>query len=365
MKITYIVLKGLPLVGGIEKFTEEIGSRLANKGHSVIVYTMEHYGTKNNLYRGMQIKTIPCIKIRSLEKISASFTATLKTIFDKDINIVHFHAFGPSIFSFIPKLKGKKVVVQGHGLEWKRSKWGLCGKTFLRLSEIPSIIFPHVLTVVSKVQQKYIKKKYGRDSVYIPTGVNQPTIEQPDLIKEYGLKGNDYLLFAARLVREKGAHYLINAFNMIKTNMKLVIAGDTLYEEHYKNKIKKLSKNNKNIIFTGFATGKLLRELFSSAYLFVLPSEVEGLPTVLLEAMSYGNCCLVSDIPENLEALNNNGYTFTSKNEKSLAEMLNYLIDNPEKVESVKMNAKSYVFQNHSWNSIADKFEYLYYKLIN
>jgi len=360
MKIAYIILKGMPLGGGIEKYTEEVGSRLADKGHEVIVYTMRHYGAKDGIYKGMIIKTVPTVKVRSFEKITASFISTLKHLIKDHTDIVHFHAFGPSMFCFIPKLLGEKVVVQGHGLEWKRSKWGIVGKLFLKLSEVPSIKFPHILTVVSKVQQQYIKEKYGRESICIPTGVNPPQIEKPDLIKKYGLQGNDYIFFAARLVREKGAHYLIDAYKRLKTDLKLVIAGNAQHEDKYKSELYKLAEGNRNIIFTGFVTGKLFHELFSNCYIFVLPSEIEGLPIALLEAMSYGNCCLVSNIPENLEALNNSGYSFKNKDVNDMVEKLKLLINNKDTVETLKERTKSYVIENYSWDKIAVQFEDLY-----
>lgn len=365
MKIVYIVLKGLT-GGGIEKYTEELGTRLVRKGNKVIVYTMKHYGAQSGIYNGMEIKTVPCINSKSLEKITASFMATLNSLFLKDVDIVHFHAFGPSIFCILPRIMGKKVVVQGHGIEWQRSRWNIVGKTFLKITEMPSVKFPNIVTVVSRVQQKYLKDKYNIDSVYIPTGVNSPTILKPKIIKErFGLSGNDYILFAARLVREKGAHYLIEAFNSIRTDFKLVIAGDAQHELEYKNELKKIASNNKNIIFTGFVTGEILYELFTNCYLFVLPSEIEGLPIALLEAMSYGNCCLVSDIPENLEAINGLGYTYKSKDVNDLREKIEFLLKNNEAVTAIKDKAKEYVISNFSWDIIADKFEKLYKGLID
>jgi len=369
MKIAYIVLKGMPLGGGIEKYTEEVGSRLVKKGHTVKVYTMKHYSSElKNMFKGMHIFPVPTIKNKSFEKTFASFIATLRNILDKNIDIVHYHAFGPSMFCIIPKLLGRKVVVQGHGIEWKRSRWGLIGRWFLKFSEIPSVKFPHKIIVVSQVQQKYLLEKYGIRSTYIPTGVNLPSRELPNLIKEkYGLYGNDYILFAARLVREKGAHLLIKAFNKLKlnSNMKLIIAGDALHEEKYKKELKKLAESNKNIIFTGFVTGKLLSELYSNCYIFLLPSELEGLPIALLEAMSYGNSCLVSDIPENLEAIDRNGYTFKTNDENDLSRMLKYLIENKDKVDAVKTLARNYVIENYSWDLITDKLEKVYYSLLN
>ena len=367
MKIAYIVLKGMPIGGGIEKYTEEIGSRLVERGHEVLVYTMRHYGdTKDGYYRGMKIITVPTVKTKSLEKITASFLATLKHLFTEKADIVHFHAFGPAMFCFLPRILGTKVVVQGHGIEWQRPRWGLGGKLFLKFTEIPCVRLPHVVTVVSRTQQKYLKQRYGRESVYIPTGVNPPKKEPPDMIKKkYGLEKGNYILFAARLVREKGVHYLIKAYNKLNTTVKLVIAGDALHEEKYKQELYRLANGNKNIIFTGFVTGKLLHELFSNCYFFVLPSELEGLPTALLEAMSYGNCCLASDIPENLEALDEYGYSFKNKNVDDLYEKLNFLLQNKDAVESVKQKAEEYVLKNYSWDKIAEDFERLYHDLVN
>ena len=355
----------MPLGGGIEKFTEEVGSRLVSKGHEVTVYTMNHYGAQKGYYKGMKIRTVPSLKKRSFEKLTASLMATIRHCLEMGTDIFHFHAFGPAMFCFIPRLLGKKVLVQGHGIEWKRSKWGILGKTFLRLSEYPSVKWPHQITVVSKVQKEYLKNQYGIESVYIPTGVNPPNFEKPELIKNYSLEGKDYILFAARLVREKGVHYLMEAYKKLKTGLKLVIAGDAEHEEIYKSQLYRMAGESKNIIFTGFVTGKLLHELFSNCYIFVLPSELEGLPIALLEAMSYGNCCLVSDIPENLEAISNYGYTFKNRDVEDLASKLEFLINHHEAVNSFKETAREYVLQNYSWDKIASDFEELYVNLIN
>jgi len=364
MKIAYLTLKGLPLGGGIEKYTEEVGSRLVQRGHQVIAYTMRHYGTKDGFYKGIIVKTLPSINSRSFQKLSVTFFASLHNVFNNDIEISHYHAIGPSIFSFIPKIRKKKVIVQAHGIEWKRSKWGFFGKKFLKMSEYSAVKFPDILTVVSKVQQKYFKEKYGVNCIYIPPGTNPPNIRKPDLIKKLGLKGNGYIFFAARLVREKGTHYLINAYNKLKTDIKLVIAGDAQHEEKYKKELFNLARGNKNIIFPGFVQGKLKEELFSNSYLFVAPSEIEGLSISVLEAMSYGNCCLVSNIPENLEAVDKFGYSFKNKDINDLKKRLHFLIKYSDKTEEIKEKAKNYVLKNFSWDLVTDKLETLYLNLL-
>jgi glycosyltransferase involved in cell wall biosynthesis len=364
VKIAYIVLKGMPLGGGIEKYTEEVGSRLARMGHEVIVYAMRHHGASDGLYRGMTVKTVPAVRTKSLEKMTAALIASLMVCGERGVDIAHFHAFGPAMFCLMPRLMGIKTVVQGHGLEWKRSRWGPPGRLFLRLSEIPSVRLPDAVTVVSEVQRGYLMKSYGIESVRIPTGVNPPERVPPGLIEGLGLKGGDYVLFAARLVREKGAHYLIDAFGRLDTGLKLVIAGDAAHEDAYKGELKRLADRDRRVVFTGMATGRLLSELYSNCRIFVLPSEVEGLPTALLEAMSYGNCCLASDIPENIEALNNDGYTFRSKDASDLAARLDFLIRDSKAADRVKAGARERVLRDHSWDDIAARLEGLYAGLL-
>jgi len=278
-----------------------------------------------------------------------------------DVDIIHMHAFGPAMFGLIPRLFGRRVVTQGHGLEWKRSKWNWWGRFFLKATEKPSVWAAHHLTAVSKVQQKYLSETYGRPCTYLPTGVNKPVFEEPELIvNDYGLNGDDYILFAARLVREKGAHFLIEAYRQSGSSLKLVIAGDAQHEEEYKDELKELAGEDVNIIFTGFVTGKLLHELYSNCYCFVLPSEVEGLPTALLEAMSYGRCVICSDIPENLEALQWFGFTFSSKNPKDLAKRIQFLERNRHEALKFGSRAREHVLKYHSWDDIAKGFEKFY-----
>ncbi|MHB8882706.1 MAG: glycosyltransferase family 4 protein [Thermodesulfovibrionales bacterium] len=365
MKISFVGVKGLPYCGGIERFTEEVGTRLVAKGHEVTVYTMRHYGMQGGMFQGMHIRTVPSVRGRSLEKLTSSFMASLYESFGGNADIVHFHAFGPAAFCFIPRLMNRKVVVQGHGIEWQRSKWGAAGKLLLRLLERPSVRFPHEVTVVSHVQKEYLAEKYGRASVYIPSGVNPPEFEKPGLIKQYGLQGDDYILFAARLVREKGLHYLIESYKRLKTDMKLVIAGDAEHESDYKAEIHRIAGGNEKIIFTGFATGALFRELLTNCHVFVLPSEIEGLSTALLEAMSYRNCCLVSDIPENREALGGHGYLFKNRDIDDLTEKLAFLSTNGNAANACKQRAQTFALEQYSWEKIAGQYEDLYQGLLN
>lgn len=364
MRIAYIAVKGVPIGGGIEKLTEEIGVRLVAKGHKIRIYSSRDYGSHDGHYRGMEIKTVASVNTKTLHKLSICYHATVDVLKRNDIDIVHVHAVGPSLFSIFPRLKGIPSVVQTHGMEWKRDKWGNIGKTFFKIADYSAIYFPNCTTSVSGVQKKYYKKKFGREVFHIPTGVNRVTCAAPYWIREIGLEPGKYILFAARLVEEKGAHLLIEAFRRLNTGMHLVIAGDAAHSEAYKKRLRKMSKGDSRIVFPGFLSGAPLNELFSNAYVFCLPSTIEGLPIALLEAMSYGNCCVASDIPENREALESHGYYFKNRSAGHLSEVLTRLIENPDQVMAKKKSARRHVLDNYSWDSIADKMETLYYSLI-
>ncbi len=361
MRIAYIAVKGIPIGGGIEKVTEEIGSRLVNKGHEVIVYSSRDYGTTGDCdFKGMHIKTVPSINTKALHKLSICYFATRDVMRNRNADIVHFHAIGPSVFSIFPRLRGIPTVVQAHGLEWKRDKWGIVGKTFFRLADYSVVYFPSKATAVSKVQKRYFEDRFGREVVYIPNGVSPVEKKPADWILKQGLAPDRYILFAARLVEEKGAHFLIQAFRRLDTDMKLVIAGDAAHMEAYKAKLRELAGGDPRIVFPGFVTGRPMEELFSNAYLFCLPSTLEGLPVALLDAMNFGNCCLSSDIPENLEALEDHGYTFRNRDADDLKRVLKELIARPEMVNRKKKEALDHVRTHYTWDHAADMMEDLY-----
>lgn len=365
MRIAYIAVKGMPIGGGIEKVTEEIGSRLVKRGHNVIVYSSRDYGTKSDgMYEGMEIRTVPSVNTKTLHKLSICFNATRDLMKRMDADVVHFHAVGPSVFSVFPRLKGVPTVVQTHGVEWQRDKWGIVGKTFFWLSDYTVAYFPTKATAVSQVQKRYYEARFGKEIVYIPNGVSPVESRPPEWILDRGLKENSYILFAARLVEEKGAHFLIPAFRALDTDMKLVIAGDASHAEKYKAELRRLAGADPRIVFTGFITGRPLQELFSNAYLFCLPSTLEGLPVALLDAMSYGNCCLSSDIPENREVMEGYGYTFKNRGVEDLRERLSYLLAHPEEVKGMKATAREHVLNTYSWDHVTDRMEQLYLSIL-
>ena len=360
MRICYIAVKGMPLGGGIERYTEELGSRLAARGHRIIVYAMRHYGTASGDYRGMEVRTVRTIRLKCAEKLAATFLAAVHQTVRAECDIVHFHAFGPAMFCLLPRLAGRRVVVQGHGLEWNRAQWNRLARSFLRLMETPSVRFPNAVTVVSRGLRDYLWRNYRVTGEYIPSGANPPVFEQPDLINGLGLQSRRYVLFLSRLVPGKNAHHLITAFRRLGTDLRLVIAGDAGHEERYKRELRDLAGGDPRILFPGFVQGRLLRELLSHCLLFVQPSETEGMSISLLEAMSYGNCCLISDIPENIEAGSNCAVSYRAGDVDDLARKVQHLIRDPALAAEMGSRAQRHVLENHLWDSVAAKMEAFY-----
>lgn len=357
MKIAMIGQKGIPSrAGGIEIHVEELSKRLVQLGLKVDVYCRKGYcRAEETGYNGIELKYAPYIQTKHMDSITHTFFATIKALLAKT-DIFHYHALGPSTLAFIPRLLGKKVVCTVHGLDWKRGKWGGFAKKYLLFGEYSTAQFSHMTINVSNNLVHYYKSKYHKETVYIPNGIEKKDIMEPDIIRrKYSLGKDGYILFLARLVPEKGAHYLIEAYKSIDTCKKLVIAGGASHSEEYVKSIYHLAGNDDRILFTGHVEGNELAELYSNAYLYVLPSDIEGLPISLLEAMSYGNCCLTSDIKENASVIEEMGYTFKSGDVNDLRRVLAELLEKGNEINKIKSKVRKFVLEKYNWDEAAYK----------
>lgn len=375
MKIAVIGHKRIPSrEGGIEIVVGELSSRMASRGNKVVVYNRksEHiagkgYNADNSLkqWKGVDIKWVPTPNSAKLNAIVYSALATARAVFRK-YDIIHFHAEGPAAMVLLAKLFKKKTVVTVHGLDWQRSKWGGFATKFLKFGEKTAAKYADEIIVLSENVKNYFKSTYNRDTNYIPNGIERPDLASASIIGEkYFLKKDGYILYLGRVVPEKGIHYLIEAYNSLNTSMPLVIAGGASHTVEYENQIHETAKGNKNIIFTGFVQGAELAELYSNAYIYCLPSDLEGMPISLLEAMSYGNCCLTSNIDECTEVCVNNAVYFEKGNAADLRDKLDYLIKNPQIVSSYKEKARDYICNKYNWDDVCDKTLQLYKNIIS
>ena len=350
--------------GGIEVVVEELSTRMVKLGHQVTCYNRgghhvsgkEFDGERLHEYKGVKLKTVPTINRKGLTAVSSSFFAALASAFGR-YDVVHIHAEGPAAMCWIPKLFGKRVVVTIHGLDWQREKWkNGFGSKYIHLGEKMAVKFADEIIVLSKGVQEYFQKTYGRKTLFIPNGVNRPVLRKADLIKnKFGIDKDGYLLFLGRIVPEKGLRYLIEAYKELHTNKRLVIAGGSSDTDDFMQEIQTLAAGDDRIIFTGFVTGQTLEELYSNAYLYLLPSDLEGMPLSLLEAMSYGNCCVVSDIAECSEVVEDKAVTFQKSNVQDLKEKLQRLCDEPATVQKYKNEAADFICSKYNWDEITRK----------
>lgn len=370
MRIAMFGQKRIPSrEGGVEIVVEELSIRMVALGHKVTCYNRKGHHVSGSQYdtftgkelKNVKIKTVPTIEKKGLAAVSASFFAALCSSFGK-YDVVHIHAEGPASFCFIPKLFRKRVIVTVHGLDWQREKWKSgFGAKYIYFGEKMAVKHADEIIVLSKDVQKYFMETYGRETMFIPNGVNRPEIKSADTINDqFGLSKDSYILYLGRIVPEKGEHYLIEAFKKIDTDKKLVIAGGSSDTDEYMERLKKIAQSDERIMFTGFVQGQILEELYSNAYIYVLPSDLEGMPLSLLEAMSYGNCCLVSDIKECTEVIEDKAEVFRKSDIDDLRIRLQELCNREDLVQKYKKDAAEYICGRYDWNKIVDKTLELY-----
>lgn len=362
--VAMIGSRGVPAnYGGVERYVEEVGARLAATGVQVAVYCHRRYVTARGTFRGMELRFAPAIRTKHLETISNTFLATLHALL-KEEEIIHYHALGPSTLAWIPRMFGRKVVVTVQGLDWQRSKWGPIARGYLKLGEWTSALVPHRTIVVSRSLEQHYRRRYPKEVLYIPNGFDPPDRKRPDRIKEWGLDKDGYLLFVGRLVPEKSCHVLLEAFARVLTEKRLVIAGRTSHERRYQMELMDRARGLQGVQFVGFAGKELLQELYSNAYLVVHPSQMEGLSIALLEALSYGNCLLVSDTPENQEALGGLGFTFRANDPADLARQMQRLLDWPEEVQGMRDRVRSHWSASKDWQGVTGETFRVYESLM-
>lgn len=384
MKIAMLGHKRIPSrEGGVEIVVEELAVRMAKQGHKVTVYNRrgkhvsgiqeeQPNNEKTFIHQGVCVKSIWTLPNKSLNAIVYSFLATLRAMCS-DAEVIHFHAEGPCSMIPLAKLSGKRCVATIHGLDWQRAKWGGFATRFLLFGEKMAAKYADEVIVLSRGVQQYFADTYQRNTVLVPNGISRPEIREAEVITEkYGLKKDGYFLFLARLVPEKAVHTLIEAYEKSFVNIPLVIAGGSSHSSEYEAQIREMAKNfndentsereeanGRRIVLTGFIQGRELEELFSNCALYVLPSEIEGMPLSLLEAMSYGCLCLTSDIKENTDVTGECGFSFKVTDVDALTGALNDMVSKIADLRSSEQyclkHIQGYVLNKYSWDDVVEK----------
>ena len=361
LRIAFIGGRGvISKYSGIETYYEEVGKRLAARGHELTVYCRNHFTPAQKEYEGMRLVRLPTIRTKHLETFVHTLLSTLHAATQR-YDVVHYHTLGPALFSFFPRLFGAKTVVTVQGLDWQRKKWGRLASAVLRVGERASAQFPNETMVVSRTLQQHYLDLRRKQTRYVPNGGMLRERSEPREILEWGMEPGKYVLFLGRFSPEKGCHLLVEAFEQIETDAMLVMAGASSYCDEYSRELRRHA--SERIRMLDWVSGETLDELLTNAMIFVLPSEMEGLSLALLDAMAAGLCVLASDVPENREAVERAGFVFRCGDAKDLAERLRYLIANPEARETAGRAAARRVREQYRWQEISETIERAYFEL--
>lgn len=374
MKICFIGQKGIPAAfGGVERHVEELAAELVKNGHEVFVYARKWFTPKNTrIHRSINLIHLPTIHTKHLDAIFHTFISSLHAIWKKP-DVIHYHGVGPALLAWIPRLLAPKikVVTTFHCIDRYHQKWGAFARFMLWLGEKAACAFPHETISVSKTIQSYCLNEYHKKTVYNPNGVLIEKNPGEESLNKWGLEKNKYFLMVSRLVPHKGAHYLIEAWQLARQQnphlldgQKLVIVGGSSFTDEYVSYLKKLAVDDDSIVFTDWQSGDPLNSLYANCKMLVHPSENEGLPITVLQAMSYGRPVLVSDIPEHQEVITDGKFWFNNASIYSLAEKIAHLSQNEQLLGAAAVANLKIVRNNYQWPDIATKTGDVYESIV-
>ena len=370
LRIAVIGMRAIPCnYSGIERASECLYSRLAERGHAITIYCRPDYlADRVASYRGLRLLRIPTVKRKSMETLCHAFLCMLHGITCDHYDVIQLHALASGTFSVLGRLAGIPTVTKIHGLDWQRAKWNGLGCMVLRHAERSLAKHSTNVTVVSKALQSYFAQEYGLNSVYIPNGVERSdstAVLDHSVLDQFNLSPERFIAYIGRLVPEKRIEDLILAFGRVTTPYKLVIAGEAGYTDTYVNHLRSLAATDARIVFTGLQKGAALQTLYRAAAVFVLPSDLEGLPNSLLECMEYATPAIVSDIAPHRELLGSiPGYDLfvTPRDVEGLTERLVRLLRYRERYAAVAVQAQAFVRRFYSWEHSADLTEEVFYR---
>ena len=358
--------------GGVEVVVGELATRMAALGHDVTCYSRSghsvagaEYDTLANTsepyeYQGVHVVPVPTLDKKGLAALSSSFFATLRAIKARP-DVIHYHAEGPCVPMRFARMRGIRTVATIHGLDWQRAKWGRFASAYIKLGEKTAVRCADEMIVLSEPTRDYFMRQYGRSTHFIPNGINLKELAPAqEITQRWGLTRGSYVLFLGRIVPEKGLDYLLDAWRQLSTDKTLVIAGGSSDSAEFHGEVRARVERASGVTMTGFVQGRALEELYSNAYAYVLPSDVEGMPLSLLEAMSYGCPCITSDIPECADVLAGSGLVFPRSSSDGLRDALASILADPALAIDLGERARRRVQDMYDWDDIVERTLALY-----
>ena len=369
LRIGLLGNRGVPAqFGGSDTVFEALGERLVQRGCEVVVYCRKHASTtEDKYYKGMERVVLPSINLFNVDTLSHSFLTILHILLHDKVDVLNFHGIGNSLVLPLLLFSKKKSVIVIDGPDWLRPKWGLLGKVMLRVSVNFAVWFADEIISDNVPIHDWIKKKFKKDTPIIFYGGDFNKLPPGENLRKWGLKGNDYILFVAMMVPDKGPDIVLEAYSKVKTNKKLVMIGDTKYEKFrdFNDALKSRFSKNPNIIFIGFAYGEVYKEFMSNSYIYTHPFRSDGTSPSLLQAMAYGNCILANGTVETTAALRGAGHLFEMNSADAMAERLQFLLDNPQIVDQSKKKSLEVAQKVYDWDIITTQYEDVFRKVLS
>ncbi len=370
MRIAVLGIRGLPSsYSGFETFIGELAPRLVAKGHRVTVYCRRSlYSDKPREYLGMQMRYIPSIEHKILSTFSHSFFSIVHaSLTGQDIVFVVNAANG--LFGFIPRLFGKRCVLNVDGMEWLRPKWNAVGKWFFRNSaRLGTWFYNEVVTDAEEMHRLYAKD-FGIDSTYIAYGASIEKSEHPEVLHEYGLAPGGYYLVASRLVPDNNADVIVEGFVRSGSPKILAIAGGADYagntiERQFIDKLKGLA--NDRVRFLGHVSKPgHIKELHCHCFAYVHGHQYGGINPALLKALGYGNLVLANNTPFSAEVLEDGKYGILfDKSPEDLATKIRRVEGNPQLCNDFRFLAPKRIEERFTWDQITSEYEALFRRLL-
>ncbi len=364
LRIAVIGSRGVPASwGGIERHVEEVGARLADRGHEVTVYSRTNYQPGSTGYRGMHVRALRTVGTKHLDAIVHSASSTLRVL-GRRADIIHFHAIGPGALAPVARAGSSAgVVLTVHGLDNERAKWGFVARSVLGAAARISARAPHRVIAVSEALTEHYRER-GASVVHVPNGVTRPPspIARGKVCEELGLGDAPYVLFVGRLVPEKAPDLLVEAFRSVPGNVRLVLVGESRFMDEYSSRIRTLAAADTRVRLAGYRYLDELAELYANAAAFVLPSSLEGLPLTLLEAGAHGLPVVATSIPPHVEILGEDGpgcVLVEVGDVAGLARGLGTVLADPG-AKAAAQDRRDALLARYDWDDVAARTEAVY-----
>lgn len=365
LRIALLGSRGIPAsYSGFETFYEQLGVRLAARGHAVTVYNRSHhYPVRCAEYKGVRIVTLPAVRSKHLDTLSHTFLSLVHAMWTRQ-EVYYLVIVGNSPLLGLTRLCRRKTILNVDGADFAREKWRGFAKTYLRWCERIAARWADVVIADSRVIQRRYLELFGRETVFIPYGANPAprgtAPAAPELMARYGLEPDRYILFVSRMTPENGAHVLVRAWQRSGSKLRLVLVGDAPYVDDYQRDLAVLCHGT-DVVRTGYLFGDDYRAISAHCRYFVLPAGIDGTRPVLLDQMGFGNCVVVRDTPANLEVIGDAGLTFADADPvDSLARTISTLEADDDVVARMRGRALSRVQSAYSWETVTEQYEALF-----